>query len=287
MATPHAAGVAALLLDASPGLAPAAVRQALSSTGVPIFDSRNGLTFPRIEALAALAVVAPCGDGLVDVSEECDDGDLDAGDGCDPQCRIELCHQCSGEPSVCDVAIRNDCTSPGKSSLLVKDGDTAKKDKIIWKWLKGPQTDHADFGDPSSSDDYLLCVYDRSAGSPSVALAARLPFGGVCNGKPCWKQLGRETAPKGYRYLDRDLTPNGIQKLKLGPGDAGKAKLLLVGKGGSLPLPGPVGVDKYFNQDGDVSVQLSRGSAAPCWETVFPAAATKRNTATQFLAKSP
>jgi len=288
MATPHAAGVAALLLDASPGLSPADIRQALSSTGVPIYDSRNGLTFPRIDALAALSSVPLCGDGLVAATEECDDGGLDAGDGCDPQCRVEPCYQCSGEPSVCGVAVRNDCTSAGKSLLLIKDGDDPSKHKIVWRWGKGSQTSHADFGDPIWSDDYVLCVYDRSGESPSIAVAARVSHGRLCEReKPCWKQVGSETNPKGYKYADADLRPDGINKLQLKPGDTGRAKIGLSGRGALLSLPGPVAVDKYFNQDSDVTVQLSRGSSAPCWQSVFPAATTKKNTATQFSAKAP
>jgi hypothetical protein len=54
MATPHAAGAAALLFSARPGASATQVEKALRDTGVPIFDRRNGRTFPRIEAFAAL-----------------------------------------------------------------------------------------------------------------------------------------------------------------------------------------------------------------------------------------
>ena len=53
-ATPHAAGVAALLLQARPNLSPDQVEQTLKQTGKPVLDTRNGLTFPRIDAFAAL-----------------------------------------------------------------------------------------------------------------------------------------------------------------------------------------------------------------------------------------
>lgn len=54
-ACPHAAGAAALLLSAKPGLTPDQIEAALKNTGVPIADSRNGLTFKRIDVQAALA----------------------------------------------------------------------------------------------------------------------------------------------------------------------------------------------------------------------------------------
>jgi len=53
MATPHAVGVAALLWNADPNLTPAEIEGYLRKTGFPVSDSRNGLTFPRIDALAA------------------------------------------------------------------------------------------------------------------------------------------------------------------------------------------------------------------------------------------
>jgi subtilisin family serine protease len=54
-ASPHAAGVAALLLTSEPDLTPAAIEQRLKSTGKSINVSRGAYsyTFPRIDALAA------------------------------------------------------------------------------------------------------------------------------------------------------------------------------------------------------------------------------------------
>jgi len=52
--SPHAAGCAALVLEPFPGLTPQNVRDLLTSTGVPILDSRNNEMIPRIDCLAAL-----------------------------------------------------------------------------------------------------------------------------------------------------------------------------------------------------------------------------------------
>lgn len=54
-AAPHAAGAAALLLSAKPGLGPDQVELALKSTGASVVDSRNGLALRRIDVQAALA----------------------------------------------------------------------------------------------------------------------------------------------------------------------------------------------------------------------------------------
>lgn len=59
-ATPHVVGVACLLLEADPTLTPQEIHEILVTTGVPVFDSLSGLTFPRIDALRAIgAVIVP------------------------------------------------------------------------------------------------------------------------------------------------------------------------------------------------------------------------------------
>jgi hypothetical protein len=51
---PQAVGCAALVLDAFPGMSPTDLRNLLVTTGTNVTDSKNGLTFPRINCLAAL-----------------------------------------------------------------------------------------------------------------------------------------------------------------------------------------------------------------------------------------
>jgi subtilisin family serine protease len=53
-ATPHCAGAAAVLLQVDPSLTPAQIEATLKSTGKPITDSRNQITTPRIDLLAAV-----------------------------------------------------------------------------------------------------------------------------------------------------------------------------------------------------------------------------------------
>jgi subtilisin family serine protease len=56
-ACPVAAGVAALMLSAHPGLSPDALEAALKNTGVTVIDPRNGLSFRRIDAKGAVDAV--------------------------------------------------------------------------------------------------------------------------------------------------------------------------------------------------------------------------------------
>lgn len=66
MAAPHVAGAAAVLMDISSSLTPAQLESALESTGVPILDTRNNTTYPRIDLEAAAASVNN-GGGTTDV----------------------------------------------------------------------------------------------------------------------------------------------------------------------------------------------------------------------------
>ncbi len=53
LATPHAAGTAALLFSASPGSRAETVLDTMRATGVPVRDGRTGVTTPRVDAFAA------------------------------------------------------------------------------------------------------------------------------------------------------------------------------------------------------------------------------------------
>jgi subtilisin family serine protease len=53
MATPHATGTAALLLSAKPGASYDEILDGMRSTGLPVTDARNGVTVPRVDAVAA------------------------------------------------------------------------------------------------------------------------------------------------------------------------------------------------------------------------------------------
>jgi len=59
MSAPMVAGVASLMLNANNTLTPSQIRNVLKNTGKGIYDSKTGLTFPRINASAAVNSVAP------------------------------------------------------------------------------------------------------------------------------------------------------------------------------------------------------------------------------------
>ena len=161
------------------------------------------------------------------------------------------------------------CSEPGKSLLLLKaPGDPARR-RLLWKWLKGPATAQADFGDPAAGATAVgLCLYD---GTQSLVAAAGVA---AVTG---WKTLG----DRGFEYRDPAAAGDGVSKIVLRGGDAGKSKILVKAKGANLPLPA-----LPLDEATGVTVQMIRSDGSQCWQAVFPAPARK-NTGTLFRARIP
>jgi hypothetical protein len=120
---------------------------------------------------------------------------------------------------------------------VLRNGASAAKDLVKWKIARGGQTAEADLGDPVGGEVILgICLYDTSA-TPQPLLAAIVPAGGTCNGKPCWKTL----ATVGYRYKNKAGTADGVTDVKLRANASGELALAVRGKGGALAMP-PLGL---------------------------------------------
>lgn len=184
-----------------------------------------------------------------------------------------LCQTCDPMGG-CTVGPRAACkggTVPRKSSLQVKDRTPDAGDQVVYKWIRGEATSTAEFGDPTTTDDYALCLFDALGGLVSQTTA---PAGGTCGTKPCWKPLG----VKGYAYKDALRTPAGVDKITLKAGLAGKAKAQLKGKGvdlPSVPLPLPL----------PITAQL-QSETGTCFEATFSAGGVAKNDGTQFKGRS-
>jgi subtilisin family serine protease len=87
MAAPHVAGAFAALRQADPGANVTTLLAALTSTGLPLLDTRNALTFPRLQLDDAVRARAPsvCFDGLDNDGDGRVDVDGDGGTP-DPDC---------------------------------------------------------------------------------------------------------------------------------------------------------------------------------------------------------
>jgi hypothetical protein len=160
---------------------------------------------------------------------------------------------CTPTPSVCRTP-----TAPRKAKLQLKNVSSDQtKNKLAWKWTKGAATPKADFGDPLQTDGYTLCLYEDGTFVQSFSV----PAGGVCSdtGRACWRDIG-----KGFSYIDPELTPDGVQSVKLIEGLVdGKASASLKGKGTRLGLP------DLSQLTGVVDVQLQKTTGGPCWGATF------------------
>lgn len=231
-----------------------------------------------------------CGDGVLDAGELCDDGNTDDGDCCSADCSFaEADGTACDEPGHCLVGgacQAGDCQDatvfcdacltclppegcvpptaglcetlpPERSKLhLKRRAGRPGKDKLSWSWNAGAPVALSDFGNPAEVTDLSLCVFDEEG----LVVSATAPSGGECGGKACWK--ARE---KKVTYADPELTPDGVRKLMLRGGDAGKARIRAQGRGDDLDLP-------LHALSGEVTVRLQRSGGPACWEARFPEA---------------
>lgn len=170
--------------------------------------------------------------------------------------------------AVCQPVPEAGCRTALRSSLKIRD-DAANdaKDALKWKWLKGSATAAADFGAPSSTTRYSLCLY--AGATPTLIGELALP-------------AGAEWQPKsdtGFKYNAPTRTPHGVRTALLKSGEPDKAKVVL--KAGGLDLPDgmlPIGTDP-------VVAELVRADTMGCWSSSFAVADILSDDAGAFIAK--
>jgi YVTN family beta-propeller protein len=206
-------------------------------------------------------------DGFQPNGTACDDGNAcTTADSCTngacvggPLTVCPLCQTCVA-PTGCAVGPRAGCqavTVPRGAFLELKRGTPTKNNKVTFNWTKGAATSFAQLGDPLTTDDYAVCVFDTTG--PSLLLKATAPAGGTCAGKACWKRLGSATNPKGWKYGDKDATPDGLTGVQANSSPvAGKSKVAVKGKGDNLP------VASFVTVSGPVTAQVQAGNGT-CW----------------------
>jgi uncharacterized repeat protein (TIGR01451 family) len=143
------------------------------------------------------------------------------------------------------------------------------KARMSWKWVGSGSVATADFGNPPSTTDYLLCVYDDSG----AKLTAQVPAAGTCGTRPCWKTV----SIIGFKYADKAGSAAGITKLSLRSGDVGHGKIASKGSGANLAYP-------TLPFTGPVRVQLRQDASDTCWEATYTTSLV--NSSSVFKAKS-
>ncbi len=161
----------------------------------------------------------------------------------------------------------------GKRGLRLWNRHRDRRDRLVWEWRRGEATSVADFGDPLATTGYALCVYDQVDGNPTLVLSPVVLGGATCGGRPCW-----EATRRGFVYVNEEDPPDGICRIMLRAGDAGRTRICVKAKGPS------VGAIIPFKQDPTVTVQLVN-SIGECWETRYSAPAVV-NDGSQFNDKN-
>jgi len=201
---------------------------------------------------------ASCSDG-----DACTTGDVCSGGSClsgaPTVCAAcEVCNSGAG----CTPVVELECAEakPGKSVLVLRDVDDSTRDKLVFRWKGVAPVAGEDFGTPTATTDYELCIYDDKA-TPGQAETLVYSLSAAHGAK--WTLSG-----SGYRYVDTSASPDGVRLVKLRPGGAGKSRIVLKGKGANLGLvPHNAGV--FFSQSDNVTVVL-HSSDAECFKSVFP-----------------
>ena len=173
---------------------------------------------------------------------------------------------CAAAPEVCRTP-----TISAKAYLSLTDKSPDDKDQLQWKWAAGAATTKAEFGDPLTSDDYVLCIYDGNGLLATLTAPAGLP----CTTKPCWTDK-----PKGFQYKNKTLAPDGIAQLQLSEGVDGKAKIQVKGKGLNLPA-------FHLNTLATpVTVQLHPSTGAVCFGAKYSFPPATKNDGVTFKDKA-
>jgi Thrombospondin type 3 repeat len=252
----------------------------LVTIGVPSGSvNAVGPSVPGLDGIA-FAPQGVCGDGMPDFGEECDDGNTVDGDCCSSTCEFEPAGDpCPGDASLCTIdrcdgagtcvsAPPTGCKAPpGKSILILK--KKPQKDKLVFKWLKGPLTDVSEYGDPQSSADYALCLYTGVALHPLTELTV-----------PADSMKWKPVSTKGFKYKDSGGSADGVTNILLKSGAAGKSKALVKAKGTNLSLP------PFGNLPLPVTAQLVNSETNACFQATYVLQDVKKNDLGQFKAKA-
>jgi hypothetical protein len=150
-------------------------------------------------------------------------------------------------------------TVPLKATLRLVDQTDDARDRLTWKWTRGPAV--FDFGQPDGSTAFTLCLFSGSALIGENPIPAGSGWIGSPNG---WKLSRTEPIP-----------PGGITKAKLLYGAFGRSRIAIQGRGPLLDLPS-------LPLTTPVMVQLVSDTGA-CFRATY--AAPSANTATKFRGK--
>jgi pre-peptidase len=203
----------------------------------------------------------PCNDGNTCTSPDtCQSGTcsgtvLPNGTACDdgnPCSRPDTCQAGTCNGTLPAVGCKS---APAGAALLAIDNRSPdSRDRFAWTLRKGAATSIADFGNPTTTTPYTLCLYDDVGGSPQPRISQAIPAGSR------WKAFSR-----GFRYRDTTLSAGGLGSITLTSGAAGRSSVQVRGHGEPLALP-----NLPFTKQPSVVVQLLNPNT--CWSSTYSTA---------------
>lgn len=178
----------------------------------------------------------------------------------------------------CPASPSPSCDAPASAVLQIRDSQPpgpSSKDRITWKFTRGPAETQDGFASPDVDTEYVWCAYAGT--TPTLIAEIGVAGGGTCGNKPCWKELGS----RGYKFADSSASQDGaIAVLLRGDPIAPRTRLKWKARGSSLPVP-----SLPLSQAGNVSVRVHNSANGNCWGADFPPSTATRNDSTTFKAK--
>jgi len=166
----------------------------------------------------------------------------------------------------CAVIPRGDCrgtTLSRGSTLRVRDGNGGN-DRMRWRWVSEMAVSDSDLGDPTASDSYALCLYEKVSGVSSLIGQWNAVAAGTCRDVPCWIK-----SPGSVEYTDSRTEIGSIKKLSLRSLSSGGSQIRLQAFGPTLAPPLlPLDVST------PVQLQLVNLGTGVCWSGVHDQAGT-------------
>lgn len=163
----------------------------------------------------------------------------------------------------CPTAPRDDCRTAARDTLLVRRGASEKGYKLVWRWLRGASTDHAELADPSVDATYSLCIYEGASNAVATQLV-------VPPDASHWKALGARR-DRGFKYRDKTRSVDGVDSLLLRPHSDDRSRIVFVAKGAMIP-------NASLPLDLPVKVQLYNSDTGICWSSEITSATANDST---------
>ena len=208
IASPYAAGQAALLLEAVPTLTPDEIVSWLKFFAPQVTNPDNGLSFSRTRVdVAVQFLLAVCGNGIMEVGESCDDGNTVSGDCCDSACSFEISGSSCDDLDMCTTTDTCDGAGMcvGSGALSCDDLNACTNDSCI------PATG-CDFApNTAACDDSNACTNGDICSGGSCVPGAPIVCddANLCTNDSCIPATGCDFASNTAACDDSDACTNG------------------------------------------------------------------------------